>query len=365
MGVTSYGIWRKASLVLIPAGIVHLGIADGLFNRWVGQKNYRISLTGYLRILLTIFILSLCYTLIAYRLGYFDSKLFFFIALVVFNYGVYSVIASYIQSHSDERLYPLYFLMQPVILLVTSFGFIWVFGHKIQSEYFLLGYFISFVIPSAVVSLRVVGGQQKLRIKELLHGTEQGMSILTANILLLVSMNIDKLMLGHFASKETFGSYSLLSALPFAASTVGYPIGLALYARGFARNIIKYAGLALSVSGAVVFYIFFKIFEDKINNIYSSFNFQLLPIFLCTAVVLFILSMAYFPARRSKTPRIFVIECFLVATLIAIAILIWHDTMGNKPYIYIISFGSVFLFWIIYIESHDYWISRHKLDGKM
>lgn len=364
MGVASFGIWRRASLLLIPAGIVHVGLADGLFNRWVHNKNYRIPLLGYLKSIAAIAFLSLVYVSAAYFLGYFKLDVFIVVASSVFSYGIYSIVASYIQSHSESNLYPFYFVMQPIILLSMTVLSICVLRENLEPKHLFLVYFISFIIPVLVLSSKIIGGPGQLNFKELLFDGEQGAGVMIANICLLISMNIDKLILGMFVGGSAFGSYSLLSALPYAASTIGYPIGLAIYARGTDRIVVKYVGVFSAVLGAFVFYYTFQHFETVIKNYYKSFDFSLLPIFLAASTCVFVMSMAYFPVRRYEAPRTFAIECVCVGVSIAVTILALRKFFGDVPIICISVFGSIFFLWLIYIELIDARLKKRALVDK-
>jgi O-antigen/teichoic acid export membrane protein len=351
MGALQFGDWRKASLVLIPAGIVHIGLADGLFNRWVRQYDYRIPVIDYIKSISFIAILSTLYTLATFTLGYFDSYLITFVFLSIFFYGIYSISSSYIQSHSEEKYYVLYSVSQPMILLTAVVTMIAL--HTIKSQYLFIAYSISFILPVILLSAKTVGGREDMHFRDLLIVRDKGLTIMAANVFLLISMNIDKLLFGLFVSGRIFGSYSLLSAIPFAASTIGYPIGLALYSRGVSKITTKRASFLISISGAIVFYGLFRIFKAKISQFYTSFDFSLLPIFLITSIFVFVMSTANFPVRRYEFPKRFAYECITSGILVATTIFFSRVFFGDNPAVYIIAFGLVFLCWILYIELYQ------------
>ncbi|WP_456832893.1 hypothetical protein [Deinococcus sp. UYEF24] len=362
--MTSFGIWRRASLVLIPAGLVHVGIADGLFNRWVRNKEYRIPYTGFIKSTFLIASISMIYTSMAYLLGYFKLDVFGFVASSVFVFGVYSIASSYIQSHSEAKLYPVYFIMQPAILLVMVLVSIYIFRENLAPKYLFMSYTVSFFVPVFALSSKMICGSGQIDFRDLLFGSGQGVRIMVANICLLVSMNIDKLILGMFVSGRIFGSYSLLSALPFAASTIGYPIGLAIYSRGIDRRAVKVVSSFSAVLGACVFYYIFKHFEIEIEKFYKFFNFSLLPFFLIASVCIFVMSMAYYPVRRFEIPGKFSVECSFVAILITLGIFTFRLFFRDIPLICISVFGSIFFLWIVYIEITDAMARKFILVNK-
>lgn len=364
MGVTPFGIWRRASLILIPAGLVHIGIADGLFNRWVRDKEYRIPYTGFVKSTVLIASVSIIYVSITYLLGYFKLDVFGFVASSVFAFGVYSIASSYIQSHSEAKLYPIYFIMQPAILLIMVLVSIYIFRENLAPKYLFMSYTVSFFAPVFALSGKMICRSGQINFRELLFGSEQGARIMVANICLLVSMNIDKLILGMFVSGKIFGSYSLLSALPFAASTIGYPIGLAIYSRGIDRRAVKMASFFSAVLGACVFYYTFKHFEIEIEKFYEFFDFSLLPFFLTASVCIFVMSMAYYPVRRFEIPGKFSVECSSVAIIITLGILILRLFFRDTPLVCISVFGSTFFLWIVYIEITDATVRKYILVDK-
>ena len=336
VGITDYGYYKTFTLYASYVGLLHIGITDGIYLKYGGQKyeeleaeKEKFRLYNFLVILLDVsFSLTLCLT--SFFVPNADVK-FVLIALalylIVCNIVGHFQIISQITNRFNELA--IRNIIQS-ILIIISISLLWIFNrylnYEISYKVYTIIYIGIFTISAIYYLIRyrtiVFGKKAKIleNKNEIGYLIKIGIPLLIANLCTGFILNIDRQIVNIFWPVSESNVYSIYA---------------------FAYNLLSLVTIAISAISTVIYPTLKKASEESLKENYSKLITIILSVnFLCLVLYYPLCAfITWFLPKYEESLVIFrvIFPGIVLSSTISIVMHNYYKTIGKSTLYFIFS----------------------------
>lgn len=282
--------WRLASSLLSFAGLLHLGIADGIYKYWLEmiEKEPTVFYKFIYRSISVIFFMSLLVCAVCYLIFDLNKQTCAALMISMFMSAIYSFSYYYNIVFISGYALTLSLVSQSLTFIVLLI-LLRLIG-ELNSVNIVLSYGVS-NIPSILISILKIKSV-KIVEKPLKDFIIIGFPLVVSNLALILFLNIDKIWARIFIdSNSRYAEYALQSSLFVASASISASLGGYLVAKG--KNLIdwkyRYLFASLLIASTICITPFFN---TAMHTIIPKYNMDY-SIFLLVSVFMFYYSVVY------------------------------------------------------------------------
>lgn len=315
LGPQQFSVWRITSAFLAFSGAAHLGLADGIYRRWLHgpRPEARLSAVLFRAYLGLITCSSVIFTLVFWQINRYALvwTVIFFIGSVAI--ALYSLTLYALSINENGRRLAVCLSAQPLLFL----GLVTIVSLSRGSGLGALGvlgaYVLSFMVINLVYVRKIITSAQhaETRVGTLLR---EGCSLLVANLSLIFYLNADKLNIARLAAPSTLGSYLLFSSFFVASAGLGSAMGNLLLSKqkdffmvGRRRRLMTASFLLVAGLAGLLM--------NRLGLRFGVYDLAWLPTLLACGSI-FAFSGIYAPLFRIYFPRFSIVTLFALGMAI-------------------------------------------------
>lgn len=292
--------WRLLSSIISFSGLIHLGIADGVYLSWLNGEENSLSKRFFIKVISIILLISILSGIAVSLVFSIESILLIYTILTLFTMALMSFAIYYVQIYLSGFILNISLTLQGMVFIILVFilsKFV-----KINSIYLLLFYCIS-CLPIIFIALRHGMVENKFGEFGISKSINLGLPIVVSNLGIIVFTNIDKIVSRHvFESDSSYASYSIQSSLFVAGAGLGISLGGIIISRKISLFNFRIRVIGLIVSVFAVFILSSPI-STALNSLIKHYSVDY-RLSIITGFIAFCAFSVYFAYSRIFYPKL-------------------------------------------------------------